>query len=140
MKTQFIVNTLVASALPKSTDKSRLSQAVEAYINSMKPIEEKASRGGLREVKKSNDARLVETTQTTFAGERNIVSDFLQWHDRVVSLSGKAEKVGCVVNVAEVPPRFANWLAKFQTKEPKAEPKAKVHNGHTEAPATAATK
>src|ERR1041384_4747015 len=128
MKTQFVLNSLVATALPKNTDKSKLSQAVEAYINSMKPIEEKASRSGLREVKKSNDARLVETTQTTFTGERNIVSDFLQWHDRVQSLSAKAEKIGCVLNVAEIPPRFANWLAKFQTKEPaKADSKAKVN-------------
>ena len=127
MKTQFVLNSLVATALPKTTDKSKLSQAVEAYINSMKPIEEKASRSGLREVKKSNDARLVETTQTTFTGERNIVSDFLQWHDRVQSLSAKAEKIGCVLNVAEIPPRFATWLSKFQTKEPKAESKAKVN-------------
>ena len=128
MKTQFILNSLVATALPKTTDKGKLSQAVEAYINSMKPVEEKASRSGLREVKKSNDARLVETTQTTFAGERNIVSDFVQWHDRVQSLSAKAEKIGCVLNVAEIPPRFANWLAKFQTKEPaKADSKAKVN-------------
>jgi hypothetical protein len=136
MKTQFSLNTLVATALPKTTDKSKLSQAVEAYINSMKPIEEKATRGGLREVKKSNDARLTETTQTTFAGERNIVSDFLQWHDRVQSLSAKAEKVGCVLNVAEIPPRFANWLAKFQTKEPKAESKAKVNGEPAVASAT----
>jgi hypothetical protein len=136
MKTQFVLNTLVATALPKTTDKSKLSQAVEAYVNSMKPIEEKATRGGLREVKKSNDARLTETTQTTFAGERNIVSDFLQWHDRVVSLSSKAEKVGCILNVAEIPPRFANWLAKFQTKEPKADSKAKVNGEPAVASAT----
>jgi len=90
----------------------------------------------LREVKKSNDARLTETTQTTFAGERNIVSDFLQWHDRVQSLSAKAEKIGCVLNVAEIPPRFANWLAKFQTKEPKAESKAKVNGEPAVASAT----
>ena len=137
MKTQFVLNSLVATALPKTTDKSKLSQAVEAYINSMKPIEEKATRGGLREVKKSNDARLTETTQTTFAGERNIVSDFLQWHDRVQSLSAKAEKIGCVLNVAEIPPRFANWLAKFQTKETtKADSKAKVNGEPAVASAT----
>ena len=137
MKTQFVLNSLVATALPKTTDKSKLSQAVEAYINSMKPIEEKASRSGLREVKKSNDARLVETTQTTFTGERNIVSDFLQYHDRIVSLNGKAEKLGCVLNVAEIPPRFANWLAKFQAKETvKADSKAKVNGEPAVATAT----
>ena len=137
MKTQFVLNSLVATALPKTTDKSKLSQAVEAYINSMKPIEEKASRSGLREVKKSNDARLVETTQTTFTGERNVVSDFLQWHDRVQSLSTKAEKIGCVLNVAEIPPRFASWLGKFQTKEPaKADSKAKVNGEPAVATAT----
>ena len=126
MKTSFSLNALVASALPQSTDKSKLAQAVESYLNAMKAVEEKAIRGGLREIKKSNDARLTETTQTTFAGEKNIVSDFLQYHDRVVSLSTKAEKLGCVLNVAEIPPRFANWLGKFQTKAEAKAPETKT--------------
>jgi type II secretory pathway pseudopilin PulG len=138
MKTTFNLNALVASALPQSTDKSKLTQAVEAYLNAMKAVEEKAIRGGLREIKKTNDARLTETTQTTFAGERNIVSDFLQYHDRVVSLSTKAEKLGCVLNVAEIPPRFANWLGKFakaEAKAPENKPVGKT-NGKAELAAT----
>jgi hypothetical protein len=121
MKTQFTINALVAIALPKVTDQDRLSQACESYLNSMKAIEEKSARSGMREVKKSNDSRTTETLQTTYAGERNIVSDFIGWHDKVVSISAKAVKIGCVLNVSEVPPRFAEWLGKFETKgQPKA--------------------
>ena len=135
MKTQFVINALVGCALPKVTDQGKLTQACESYLSSMKAIEEKSNRSGLRDIKKSNDSRTTETLQTTYAGDRNVVSDFIGWHDKVVSINAKATKIGCVLNVSEVPPRFAEWLGKFESKsQPKAtQPKAikaPQGNGH----------
>jgi len=140
MKTQFVINALVACALPKITDQAKLAQACEAYLNSMKAVEEKSSRSGLRDIKKSNDSRTTETLQTTYAGERNIVSDFVGWHDKVVNISSKATKIGCVLNVSEVPPRFADWIAKFETKggQPKPKTSATANGPTPKQPALAA--
>ena len=136
MKTVFSINSLVALALPQVTDTDKLTQACEAYLNGMHALSSESNRGGLRESKKNNDARVIETVATTYTGERNVVSDFLQWHDRVVSWVAKGEKIGCVGNVGEVPPRFANWLAKFAKadKATDAKPTAKRNpkrNGQT---------
>jgi hypothetical protein len=113
MKTSFKLHTLVANALPTVCDQAKLTQAIEAYLNGMKQLSEESTRGSLKEIKKSNDARLTEQVKTLYAGDRNIVSDFLQHHDRIVSVVARAEKLGCVVTVAELPGRFAPWLAKF---------------------------
>lgn len=121
MKTKFTLSPIIEVALPKAVKQDKLSQAVEAYLNGMKTVEETAKRGGLKEVKKSADSRVTESLTTVYAGERNIVSNFIQWHDRVVSLANRAEKFGCVVTCAEIPPIYSDWLAKFTDKAAKAE-------------------
>lgn len=116
MKTKFTLSLIVVTALPSMVKQDKLSQAVEAYLNGMQTVEETAKRGGLKEVKKSADSRVTESLTTTYAGERNIVSNFIQWHDRVVSLANRAEKFGCQVTCTEIPPIYADWLAKFTDK------------------------
>lgn len=119
MKTKFELNSIISVALPKAVKTDKLTQAVEAYLNGMKTVEETAKRGGLKEVKKSADSRVTEQLTTVYAGERNIVSNFIQWHDRVVSLANRAEKFGCVVTCAEIPPIYSDWLGKFTDKADK---------------------
>lgn len=132
MKTKFTLNPIVLVALPQVCDTDRLIQAVEAYMNGMKVVTETAKRGGLKEVKKSADSRVTETSTTEYSGERNIVSNFIQWHDRVVSLASRAVKFGCVLSCAEIPPIYADWIKKFSKagSSPEAKPKAKTEKAN----------
>ena len=119
MKTSFKLNSTV-EASPAITalgdaGKAKLVQAVEAYLNSMRVLSEDATRGSLREVKKNSRAEMTEQVKVLYAGDRNIVSAFLQHHDRIVSAVKRCESLHLVgFTVADYPAPIAAWIAKFK--------------------------
>lgn len=128
MKTSFKLNATVESspavAALGDTGKAKLIQAVEAYLNGMKVLSEDSTRGALREVKKNSRAEVTEQVKVLYAGDRNIVSAFLQHHDRIVSALKRCEQLHIVsCSVADYPAEIAAWIAKFKPAAPEA-PKA----------------
>lgn len=118
MKTSFILNALVASALPSSLDQAKLIQACEASLNAYKVKSTEAARNSVKNYK-GGTSEFSEEETIAYIGQTDIVSRFVCWHDKVDKLQAdttrKAEKIGCVASlqVAEIPPSFADWLAKF---------------------------
>ncbi len=125
MKTSFVINAAIIAVLSRDfagIDTAKTTQACESYLNAMQLVETKAKRGNLRETKKSNDARVTENETNTYAGERNVVSGFLQWHDKVVSGIDKMAKLECDTTIRCIPSEFHSWVRKFVPAKADAKP------------------
>lgn len=151
MKTSFVLSAIVLAAITnrdKTTNIAKLTQAVESNLNAFKVVGE---RSEITKAKADDSLTSVtERGEVDYTGKTDIVSRFFVWHTEVVKFARKGEKLGCVAMVAEIPPRFNEWLDRFTAKgartqsavkSGKAERKGEkpASNGNGSTPATRAT-
>lgn len=114
MKTVFSLNGYVADALQNWNSKIDLEQVSNAIQSTIGRFELIESKGGIKGAsEKKEDVRSREAFAYSYKGEKTTPAQFFVWHTKVGLAAEKVEKLGCTLLVAEIPPKFHDWLRNF---------------------------